>query len=77
MATAFFTGAGVRVGSAVARALGHAGYDLALHAHRSVSALEALGGGLRALGRRVWGYPADLSSPQGVIAVDGGRSAQL
>jgi pteridine reductase len=66
MATAFITGAGVRVGSAVARALGHAGYDLALHAHRSVSALEALAGELRALGRRVWLYPADLSSPQGV-----------
>ena len=66
MATAFITGAGIRVGSAVARALGHAGYDLALHAHRSLSPLEALAGELRALGRRVWLYPADLSSPQGV-----------
>ena len=66
MATAFITGAGIRVGSAVARALGHAGYDLALHAHRSVSSLEAMAGELRALGRRVWLYTADLSIPQAV-----------
>ncbi len=66
MATAFITGAGIRIGSAVARALGRAGYDLALHANRSVQSLEALAEELRGLGRQVSLYSADLSSPQGV-----------
>jgi pteridine reductase len=66
MATAFITGAGIRIGSAVARALGRAGYDLALHAHRSVKSLEALADELRGLGRQVSLYSADLSDPRGV-----------
>lgn len=66
MATAFITGAGIRIGSAVARALGRAGYDLALHAHRSVQSLEALAEELRGLGRQVSLYSADLSEPRGV-----------
>jgi pteridine reductase len=66
MATAFVTGAGVRIGSAVARALGRAGYDLAFHAHRSMKPLEALAAELRALGRQVTIYSADLSDPRGV-----------
>ena len=69
MATAFVSGAGVRIGSAVARALGQAGYDLALHAHRSVKPLEALASELQALGRRVSLYSADLSDPRGVDAL--------
>jgi pteridine reductase len=66
MATAFITGAGIRIGSAVARALGQAGYDLALHAHRSVKSLETLAAELRGLGRQVSLYSADLSDPRGV-----------
>lgn len=66
MATAFITGAGVRIGSAVARALARAGYDLALHANRSVEPLEALSMELQALGRKVSRYTADLSDPRGV-----------
>jgi pteridine reductase len=66
MATAFITGAGIRIGSAVARALGRAGYDLALHAHRSVKSLEALAEELRSLGRHVSLYSADLSDPREV-----------
>lgn len=66
MATAFITGAGIRIGSAVARALARAGYDLALHANRSVKALEALAEELQGLGRKVSLYPADLSDPRGV-----------
>jgi len=72
MATAFITGAGVRIGSAVARALGRAGYDLALHANRSVEPLEALAEELRALGRQVSVYAADLSLPQAVDALGRG-----
>ncbi len=66
MATAFITGAGVRIGSAVARALARAGYDLALHANRSVKPLEALAEELQGLGRKISLYPADLSDPRGV-----------
>lgn len=69
MATAFITGAGIRIGSAVARALGRAGYDLALHANRSVTPLEALAEELRGLGRQVSLYSADLSNPQEVDAL--------
>ncbi|WP_224244774.1 SDR family NAD(P)-dependent oxidoreductase [Hyalangium gracile] len=66
MAIAFITGAGIRIGSAVARALGRAGYDLALHAHRSVKSLEAVAEELRGLGRHVSLYAADLSEPRQV-----------
>jgi pteridine reductase len=66
MATAFITGAGIRIGSAVARALARAGYDLALHANRSMKPLEALTEELQGLGRKVSLYQADLSDPQGV-----------
>jgi pteridine reductase len=66
MATVFITGAGIRIGSAVARAMGRAGYDLALHAHRSVKPLEALAEELRGLGRQVSLYAADLADPRGV-----------
>ncbi|RKG97472.1 SDR family oxidoreductase [Corallococcus sp. CA053C] len=69
MGTAFITGAGVRIGGAVARALGHAGYDLALAANRSVGPLEALADELRALGRDVTLYSADLSDPDAVDAL--------
>lgn len=69
MGTAFITGAGIRVGHAVARALGRAGYDLALHANRSVGPLESLADELRALGRHVTLYAADLSNPDAVDAL--------
>ncbi|MDC0712797.1 SDR family oxidoreductase [Stigmatella sp. ncwal1] len=69
MATAFVTGAGIRVGRAVARALSQAGYELALHAHRSLQELEVLAEELRGLGGRVTLYPADLSNPQEVDAL--------
>jgi pteridine reductase len=69
MATAFITGAGIRIGSAVARALGQAGYDLALHARSSVKPLESLAEELRSLGRQVSLYAADLSNPHEVDAL--------
>lgn len=69
MGTAFITGAGIRIGSAVARALARAGYDLALHAHRSLGPLESLAEELRGLGRRITLHTADLSSPDAVDAL--------
>ena len=76
MATAFITGAGIRIGSAVARALGQAGYDLALHAHRSLGPLETLAEEMRALGRHVTLYAADLSDPPAVDALGARRRAR-
>ncbi|HZI10289.1 MAG TPA: SDR family oxidoreductase [Myxococcus sp.] len=69
MGTAFITGAGIRIGGAVARALGRAGYDLALHAHRSLGPLESLADELRGLGRRITLHAADLSRPEAVDAL--------
>ncbi|MCP3165180.1 SDR family NAD(P)-dependent oxidoreductase [Myxococcus qinghaiensis] len=69
MGTAFITGAGIRVGRAVAKALARAGYDLALHAHRSLDALASLADELRAEGRRVTLHAADLSQPDAVDAL--------
>lgn len=69
MPTAFVTGAGVRIGSAIARELGRAGYDLALSAHRSQGPLEELAAELRSLGRAVAVHPADLSDPAEVDAL--------
>lgn len=69
MATAFITGAGIRIGRAVARALGRAGYDVALHANRSVDALESLAEELRGLGREVTLYSADLTDGRAVDAL--------
>jgi pteridine reductase len=66
MATAFITGAGIRIGRAVALALGRAGFDLALHANRSVEGLESLAQELRGLGRQVTLYSADLSDARAV-----------
>ena len=69
MATAFITGAGVRIGSAVARALGQAGYDLASTPTARWQPLEALAEELPGSGRQVSLYAADLSEPQAVDAL--------
>lgn len=69
MPVAFITGAGIRVGRAIAMRLAAAGYDLILHAHRSLAPLEALADEARALGSTVSLYPADLSSAAAVDAL--------
>ncbi len=66
MPTALVTGAGVRVGSAIAEALAHAGYDLILHANTSTARLGALAREIEAGGRRAQVVCADLSSLAGV-----------
>lgn len=69
MATAFITGAGVRVGRAIALHLARAGWDLVLHAHRSLEPLEELAAEARSLGRRVDLHAADLSDDRAVDAL--------
>ncbi|PTL85863.1 SDR family NAD(P)-dependent oxidoreductase [Vitiosangium sp. GDMCC 1.1324] len=66
MPTAVVTGAGIRIGKAIALALADAGYDLALHVHRSTEGVEEVAHKARALGRTVTVYRADLGTPQGV-----------
>lgn len=70
MATAFVTGAGVRVGRAVALALAEAGYTLALHAHASTQKLEAVAREARARGAPdVALYAADLADAEATDAL--------
>jgi len=61
MSTAFVTGAGIRVGRAIALALADAGYDLVLHANASLQALEEVAAEARRRGRTVDLRTADLS----------------
>lgn len=60
MGVALVTGAGVRVGRAIAFALAQAGYDLHLHVHSSLEEAEYLQKQLQELGRSTWVWQADL-----------------
>ena len=64
MPTAVVTGAGIRIGKAIALALAEAGYDLALHVHRSAEGAEEVAAKARALGRTATVYRADLGTPK-------------
>ncbi|WP_257449928.1 SDR family NAD(P)-dependent oxidoreductase [Archangium lipolyticum] len=66
MPTAVVTGAGIRLGKAIALALAEAGFDLALHVHQSTEGADEVARKARALGRAATVYRADLGSPQGV-----------
>jgi pteridine reductase len=69
MSTALVTGAGIRVGRAIALGLAGAGYDLILHAHHSRDAVEAVAREVRALGREAVVTLADLSIEAGQQAL--------
>ena len=60
---ALVTGAGVRLGRAIALALGEAGADVAVHHRRSASEAEDVARTIRAFGRRAVPVAADLSDP--------------
>lgn len=59
---ALITGAGLRLGRAMALDLANQGFDLVLHANRSAKAVETLAKELRAQGRAVKVLKADLSN---------------
>ncbi len=79
MPLALVTGAGVRVGRAIAVALADAGFDLLLHAHRSREAAGGVAAEVRRRGREAELVVADLSDPAGpselVAAVTAKRSS--
>jgi NAD(P)-dependent dehydrogenase (short-subunit alcohol dehydrogenase family) len=62
--SALVTGAGVRVGRAIALALGEAGADVAVHYHASSGPAAETAAALRALDRRASTHAADLRSPE-------------
>ena len=66
---ALVTGASQRVGKAIAAALARAGADIALHYNRSADAAQATAAELRALGRRVELFQADLADPAQIEAL--------
>ena len=61
LGAALVTGAGRRIGAVIALGLARAGYDVALHCHRSVAAATALARAVEACGVRAAVLPADLS----------------
>lgn len=76
MPIALVTGGGIRVGRAIALALGRAGFDLIVHANRSVKEAAEVVKELQALGRTARVEAADLSSPDGPKLL-AGRVPQL
>jgi pteridine reductase len=61
---ALVTGAGIRVGRAIAEALAAAGADIAVHYRSSRDAAESAAAGIRAAGRKAVAIPANLESPE-------------
>lgn len=59
--TALVTGAGKRVGRAIALELAHSGFDLALHYRSSREAVEEVAAACHALGVKAWLVQADLA----------------
>ena len=62
MPKALVTGAGIRVGKAIALRLAESGFDLILHANRSLEPLEQVAQECRNMGREVLVLGGDLSN---------------
>ncbi len=68
---ALVTGAAKRLGRAIALGLARAGADVAIHYHLSAENAGTLAEEIRALGRRAWLFPADLSGDEAAIHLAG------
>jgi NAD(P)-dependent dehydrogenase (short-subunit alcohol dehydrogenase family) len=74
---ALVTGAGRRLGRAIALGLAKAGCDVAVHHHGSAAGAEETAGRVRALGRRAELLPADLADPAAARALGDRAAAAL
>ena len=74
---ALVTGAGARLGAAMARALGEAGHDVALHHRSDKAGAEAGAAAIRALGREAAALGADLLDPDACGTLVGRAAAAL
>eukprot|EP01037_Dinobryon_pediforme_P013459 gene13459-13574_t len=66
---AFVTGAGRRIGRTIAVALSAAGYDLAIHCHRSRVAADELAAQIQGAGGRAQVFVADLADTSALPAL--------
>jgi len=66
---ALVTGAGVRVGAALARGLAQAGCHVAVHYHRSAAPAADTAAAVRAAGREAALVQADLADPQAALTL--------
>src|SRR5688500_1627210 len=66
---AVVTGAGVRIGRAIAVELASRGFDVAVHYNRSAAPAEAVAVECRALGADAWTVGADLGTVDGCKAL--------
>jgi len=57
------TGGAVRIGAAIAEALARAGWDVVVHANRSLAEADTLCVRLRSLGAEAWRVTGDLAQP--------------
>ena len=71
MTRALVTGAGIRLGRAIALYLGGRGYDVAVHYHGSEDAAQEVVAELRAMGRRAEALQADLLDVEAAQALVG------
>lgn len=62
--TALVTGAGTRLGAAIAVRLGQAGADVVVHAHQSTQGAQETVQAVAQAGRRAWAVGGDLADPQ-------------
>lgn len=74
--TVLVTGAALRIGNAIARRLGASGWNVVIHANRSVAQADVLCAELTAAGHRAWRVAGDLSSAGGPEAVFDAAVAQ-
>ena len=74
---ALVTGGARRLGGAIASALAEAGFDVAIHCHRSGAEAEALAGQIRSHGVRTAVLPADLGDEAAVQGLVPAATAAL
>ncbi len=63
------TGAAKRLGAVMAETMAHAGFDVAIHCHRSLDAAEALARRIQAMGRQATVVQADLAREAEVVDI--------